>query len=477
MADIVLIYPKTGNDVKASIAPPHSLLAIAAIPDKYGYSVKIIDQRVTPFWQIALWKELETKPLMVGITTMTGTQIHYAMQAAQVVRDYGNTPIVWGGKHPSLLPVQTLESGLADAVCKGEGDYLLYENVIKKNFTGIWWKDTPVKMDDLLHTPWHLIDIEKYIHSDMYLKNSPRTLDIGQTSRGCPFKCTFCSQGNEKWRAMSVDNAVDRITYAVKKFNLTGIWIRDDEFYVNTNRAVSICEKLIPLNIKWYTSGTRIDIFNKTPIDALKIYKRGGASVLKFGAESGSNRILKYINKRITREDTLEANLKARLAGITPAYNFMAGFPGETFNEINESVDLMVQLKRENPDAQVETLSTFCAMPGTELWKTAIEYGLVEPDKLEGWINWRFDEYDDSGTRNPWLNLSERKALGNLCYLSIMANVVPNLLNSYDGLKGLLLKAAYKLPQAYFEYRFKNKSYKHIPEMRLIKKLRGRFSN
>jgi radical SAM superfamily enzyme YgiQ (UPF0313 family) len=476
MSDIVLVYPKTGNDVKASIAPPHSLLAIAAIPDKCGCKVKIIDQRVDNNWQEILRRELTIKPLIVGISTMTGSQIHYAIETAKLIRKLSDVPVVWGGKHPTLLPIQTLQSGLADAVCQGEGDYLLYENIMKRNFKGIWSSDTPVKMDDLISTPWHLIDIEKYIHADMYLKDSPRTLDWGQSSRGCPYHCHFCSQGNEKWRAMSVDNTVDRITETVKQFKLTGIWIRDDEFYVNTNRAVAICEKLIPLGIKWYTSGTRIDIFNKTPIDALKIYKRGGASVLKFGAESGSNRVLKFINKRIVKEDTLIANRKAKEVGITPAYNFMCGFPTETFAEINETIDLMIQLKKENPDAELETLSTYCAMPGTVMWNIAIENGLIQPDKLEGWINWRFDEYDDSGTRNPWYSQKERKAIGNLCYMSIMANTMPNLLKSYSGLKGSLLKYAYFLPQKYFEYRFKNKSYQSAPELRMIKKLRGVFS-
>jgi anaerobic magnesium-protoporphyrin IX monomethyl ester cyclase len=478
MSDIVLIYPKTGNDVTTSIAPPHSLLAIAAIPDKMGMKVKIIDQRVEPLWADILLKELESKPSMVGISTMTGSQIKYAMDAAQFIRlSQWGVPIVWGGKHPSLLPQQTLDSGLADAVCVGDGDYQLYYNVMRKNLKGIWQTDRIVYPDDLMDTPWHLIDIEKYIHPDMYLKDSPRTLDIGQTSRGCPFHCKFCSQGNERWRAMSVDRSVHLIKDAVKRFNLTGVWIRDDEFYVNTNRAVAICEKLIPLGIKWYTSGTRIDIFNRTPLDAIQTYKRGGASVLKFGAESGSNRILDFIGKKITREDTLLSNIKAKESGIIPAYNFMAGFPTETFAEINESVDLMLQLKRENPAIHLETLSTFCAMPGTEMYQIAIEYGLKPPGTLTGWINWRFDEYDDSGTRIPWMNRRERRALGNLCYLSIMANTMPNLLSSYDhSLKGSILKAGYTLPQRYFNWRFENKSYHFMPELRVIKGMRGVLS-
>ena len=96
--------------------------------------------------------------------------------------------------------------------------------------------------------PWELVDVEKYIHPDMYLKESPRTLDIGQTSRGCPFNCGFCSSASlrqRKWRAMSVKRSLEAIVEPIKRFKLSGIWIRDDEFYIDRRRANDICEYFI----------------------------------------------------------------------------------------------------------------------------------------------------------------------------------------------------------------------------------------
>lgn len=472
MSNILLIYPKTGTDVKASIAPPYSLLAISALPDKMGMNVKIVDQRVENNWKNILLDELKYEPEIVGISTMTGMQIKYAIEVAKIVRENSKCRIIWGGKHPSLRPEGVLSSGLADTVCIGEGDNQLYYNLINKNTDKIWKQSGFINMDNLIETPYHLIDIEKYIHSDMYLKDSPRTMDIGQTSRGCPFSCKFCSQGNDKWRAMSVDNAVERIKEIVQKYKLTGIWIRDDEFYVNIDRAVNICKKLIPLGIKWYTSGTRIDIFNRTPKDAINVYKKSGAGVLKFGAESGSNRILRFINKGITKEEIISANLKAKEVGIKPAYNFMGGFPTETRKELHETIDLMIKLKRDNPNAQLETIMTYCPMPGTALWEISKEHGLKEPIDLAGWINWRFDEYDTKGTRNAWLNKKERMSLGNLCYLSSLTNIIPNMLNSYDGIKGKIIRKIYSIPQKYFEWRFINKHYSFMPELKIVKTIR-----
>lgn len=477
MADILLVYPKTGTNLKRVIAPPHSLLAVAALPDKEGLKVKIIDQRVEPKWREVLIDELRKQPYVVGISSMTGMQIKYAIGVARAIRSISGVPIVWGGKHPSLMPIQVLESGLANAVCIGEGDYQFYYNFLGKNFDGVWATTKYVDMEDLPETPWHLIDIKQYIQEDMYLPNSPRTLDVGESSRGCSFQCQFCSQANTKWRPMSAEQTVERVTRLVKEHNLTGVWFRDDEFYININRAVKICEGLMPLNIKWYTSGTRIDLFNKTPLDACEIYKRGGASVLKFGAESGSDRILKMIKKGFTKEDILKANLKCKQVGITPAYNFVGGFPTQTFEEYDETIDLIVQLKRDNPSARFEVIGTYAPMPGTPLFDMAIEYGLNPPDTLEGWINWRFDEDDSEGTRNPWYSQKERDWIGNIVYLSALANGVDSMIESYNGsFKGDLMRLAYYLPRKYFNYKFKNKLYRNMPEMKIIKWLRKQVS-
>jgi radical SAM superfamily enzyme YgiQ (UPF0313 family) len=332
-------------------------------------------------------------------------------------------------------------------------------------------------MEKLLPTPWHLIDIEKYIHKDIYVKNSPRTLDVGQSSRKCPFNCGFCSSasiGFRKWRAMSADKAIGMITDAVRRFNLTGIWLRDDEFYIDQKRAAQINEGILPLGIHYYTSGTRVDVFNKTPDDQVALYKRAGAHTLKFGAESGSNRILKLMNKGITREDTIQANFKIKKHGITPAYALMCGFPTETFEEMNDTIELANTLRKYNPMAQFETMAVYTALPGTPMWDLAIEHGLKPPTKLEEWGSWIFDEYDLEGRRIPWFNYGDRKAIGNLCYLSMLSNALPNVLDSLER-DGWWMKAAFKVPHKYFQWRFRNKHYRNVPELLFLRWLRSKM--
>lgn len=100
--DVVLIYPKTGMDFAATVAPPHAVLTVAAPLLKEGLKVRVIDMRTDASWQESLQKSLESDPICVGISTMVGTQIKFALKAAWLVRQHkdGKIPIIWGGVHP-----------------------------------------------------------------------------------------------------------------------------------------------------------------------------------------------------------------------------------------------------------------------------------------------------------------------------------------------------------------------------------------
>lgn len=252
----------------------------------------------------------------VGISTMIGSQIFHALGMAKLVRERtdGKIPIVWGGPHPSSVPEQFIEHPYVDLVCVGEGDLTFSEIVEayeqKRAFAGVQGivfkqghdiVETPerplIDVETLLPTPWELLEIEKYIHRDFYVKNTLRSLDIGQTSRGCPYDCGFCSSAalrKRKWRPMSAEKSLALILDPVRRFQLDGIWIRDDEFYINKDRVFQIVKGILDseTKIRWYTSGTRVDVFNKSSDEFLRFLKKSGADSLKFGAESGTNRML-----------------------------------------------------------------------------------------------------------------------------------------------------------------------------------------
>ena len=209
----LLLYPKTGLDLGSTVAPPHALLTVAAPILKAAYTVKLLDQRTQPITEEILRGLVSSDLLAVGISTMTGTQVAFALGLAKMVRKLtdGKVPIVLGGCHPSVMPEQTLAHPLVDIVAIGEGDYTMLDILEALGahrslctVPGIMYKDgpTPVKtlpraminVEELLPTPWELVNPEAYIHRDMYLRDRDRVLDIGQTSRGCPFDCVAGDQ-------------------------------------------------------------------------------------------------------------------------------------------------------------------------------------------------------------------------------------------------------------------------------------------
>lgn len=489
--DIVLIYPKSGVDFGASVAPPFSLLTIAAPVHRQGLTVKIIDQRVDQEWSRHLEEALKSNPICCGISTMTGKQIYFALEAAKIIRTQtkGSVPIVWGGVHPTLLPQQALENSNVDIVCVGEGEETfldlvdaLREHKSLNAVKGIAFLDkerfvftgpqSPVDIEKMLPTPWDLIDVESYIHPHPFISEAKRVLDIGQSSRGCPYRCTFCynsAVSQNRWRAMSAPKTLSMIRDDANRFKLDGVWLRDDEFFLDMKRVQEICAGMIELNIPLYTSGARVNDILRASHEQLLLIKQSGMSVMRFGAESGSNRILKYLKKDQTVEQILEVNQRCREAGIKPIYSLMCAIPTETFKEVDQTLDLFFRLQKENPQASLTSISQFLAFPGTAIYDTALRMGLKPPQKLEDWADWSNTDTDFKGVQRPWLSKRQRVWLGNLSYMSNIAYSGAEIFSTMENkpMNGLV-NLGLNLLSRYFKWRLKNKSYHFVPEISAV---------
>jgi len=489
MTDVVMLYPKTGEDIGGSITPPFSMLAASSYIHKEGYKVKIIDQRTDKKWKKTFSSEIKSSnPFFIGISCMTGSQIGFALEMAEFVKSATDAPILFGGMHPTIMPIQTLQDEHVDIVAVGEGEetvrdlvHALEKGRPLKNVKGIFYKEDGkiiqnslrdfLDVNKLPETPWELINVDDYITPSLYIADRKRMMDIGETSRGCPFNCAFCCSSAAKkhrWRPMTAEKSVDLIANTVKKFNLDSIWIRDDNFYVDLKRCEEIFKGMIRegLDIKWYTAGTRINAFNRMEPDFIRLMIKSGCDAIKFGAESGCNRILKLIKKGQTRKDIIAANRKSKKFDITPSYAFMGGFPTETTEELMTTVDLMIQLPKENPKAIIESLCMFTPHPGTELFELALKHGLEPPAKLSDWASWSY--YNEA--QMTWFSEKQKKILKNAVDICIYGG---NLIRALKSERNYIKRYFYLLASfpmvKYYKYKWENKKFGFDPLLKGIR--------
>lgn len=429
MSDVILVQPKTGewDDIRSRPALPLALLHAATLVDE-DYKIRLIDQRTEKNWEKTLGEELNRGPLCVGFTSMTGLQIKHALSASRIVKEESDVPVVWGGVHPSLLPVQTLENENVDIVVQGEGEYTFRELVdaiaAEKSLYGIkglWFKeDGKIKknperqfaeLNELPDVPYHLVKMREYMPEYM----GKATVNM-QTSRGCPYNCAFCYNNiynKRRWRALSSEKVLERIKTVVE-LGAEGIYFVDDEFFLDMRRGEEIARGLIKekIDIEWQVQGVDINVLDMMDARFIQVLENSGCVRFFLGLESGSPRILKLIRKRHTPAQAVLVNRKMKDFDIKLYYNLITGFPTETLDEIRMTVQMIFKLLKENPNARITHIYNYLPYPGTEMFDLAVQHGFEPPFTLDGWQGYNF------GNINlPYLSPDRRDMLESL-YIS-----------------------------------------------------------
>ncbi|MBA3017027.1 MAG: B12-binding domain-containing radical SAM protein [Proteobacteria bacterium] len=480
MEKIVLIQPKSGEWEFAGIRPPDSLLSVAAVPYKKGYEIKIIDQRTDKGWKTTLKKELKDA-LCVGITSMTGPQLRYALEAARFVKENSDVTVVWGGIHGSLMPEQTIKSKYIDILVTGEGDYSFAEVVEAleegkglSNIKGLYYKEKGeinntgrrkliAKLDELPDLPYGLIDIEKYYGFDI---NAGRSITL-MTSRGCPFRCAFCyntTYYRNTWRGMSAKRTIEKIKYVVDNFGIKNIFFQDDNFCANLKRFEDIVNGILKekIDITWGLMGARVSSLKLMSDSLLDKAVKAGCVNVDVGIESGSERILKLISKDNTIPEILAVNKKLAKHFYRMKYTFIMGIPTETEEELLQSVRFAIKLCKDNPHV-LPLFFVYCAYPGTSLCNLALRHGFKEPKNLEEWseIN-----YETAHLHYPWLDKKRIKMLKNFEFASLFASK-----NNDYKIKSPFFKLMARLYRPIAKLRFEKNIYQFPMEIKIIRKI------
>ncbi len=408
---VVLFFPAFSS---LEATAPLSLMALATPLLEAGYDVRILDSTISADFQRCVLRELRDA-VALGISLVTGPMIRQTVELGRAAKAaYPDKPIILGGWHPSLLPGQTAESDFVDAVVRGQGEFVFVELLERlragDDLAGL--RGVTHRRDGaVLHNPpgallpitelppkaYHLADV------DAYERITGRRWLMYVSSLGCPYDCSYCTNAGvyeRKWNALPAEQVVDEIAELVTTHRLDLLWVVDDNFLVDTRRAVAIGEGLArrDLTFRWSIQATT-NLVCKLTVEELKVLRRSGLQQICHGAESASASVLASMNKRWqTPEMIHEAARLCVAADIRPSFNIIFGYPGETESDRRQTVDAIGEMSEHYPGVEFWT-NIFTPYPASPVMRQARELGIEIPSSLEGWSDF-FPKY----TVLPWLH-------------------------------------------------------------------------
>jgi anaerobic magnesium-protoporphyrin IX monomethyl ester cyclase len=367
--------------------PPLSLAYLAAVLQREGIEVKILDFLVARYYPSMLRRELEEyRPQLVGATSVT-LNYSIAKRMLKVCKAFDpNIVTVIGGPHVTFALEETLlQAPWINLIAIGEGERTIVELVKAieegkdvRHVPGIAFVDggvvaktapqSPIENLDQLPLPAReLLPMARY-----RALGSPCTVITG---RGCPYGCIFCSGRRMFGRKVRFRNpglVVDEMEKIQHDFGSPKINIVDDTFTLNKHHAREVCEEMLRRNlkIKW-SAFARVDTITE---DLARLMRRAGCEWVLFGVESADENILKTIKKGITLEGVQLGVKTATEAGIQVFNSFILGLPGESRDTALKSMAFAEELHHKY-DAKYG-FHVLSPLPGTELYERPHDYGL-----------------------------------------------------------------------------------------------------
>ena len=410
--NILLINPNLSLSERygmlARVGPttePLGLAYLAAAVRKAGHEVKIIDAAASHCKPPDLVRELKKENYdIIGITLMTPMYL-CAMEVVRSIKKVDKKiKIIVGGPHVTVTPEETLRNNRdIDYAVLGEGEYTVVELIdaiksSKENLSeirGIAFFDkrenkvvitAPRPFEphiDRLPLPARaLLPMKLYTPTPTYYQRLPAYIVL--TTRGCPFRCLYCSKifGNTI-RYHSVERVIEEINILIKEYAAKEIIFRDDSFTTNKKYVVKLCKEMIKQGInkkiQWMCV-TRVDLVDE---ELLRIMKKAGCWSIHFGAESGSQRLLDIARKGITIDQIRTAFSLTRRLGIKTKAFFMLGLPTETREESLQTIKFAKEL---DPDGVQFTITV--PYPGTKLFELAQKSGHIKSLRWEDYQSW-----------------------------------------------------------------------------------------
>lgn len=381
--NVLLVYPIPSVSSPQK-SPPLSILHVGEALRSKNYAVRYVDERYDPLTDDDLaWADV------VGVSSMTGYQLKGAINALKRAKAHGRRTIL-GGIHVTMQPQQCLREGYIDSIVTSEGEHAVVE--------AIHGGAKHIARGHLHSTEEHVSPVspETLVH----FQRSARTGDtVLMTSRGCPFRCGFCyiqQFFNRSWQSVDMDRWRADVLW-LKAYAGVVKYEHGDDWIGRWDRAREIIKFLHDNGIEYRPSIRAHQINDSVAAEMAAM----GIRHISVGLETASARMLKLTEKDITREHQITCAKALAKAGIWPLFYWITGFPTETPEEINETLDCADEIAAifaHYGTGLTQNFYAYTALPGSPLFELVDPNTL--PQSMEQWSNYSLNQTLDERASN-----------------------------------------------------------------------------
>lgn len=403
---ILFIYPSTGKWEIASkklisanaYLPPLGILYLGRMLENHGHSVEVIDCNVEGINEESIKKKVQTSDV-VGMTIYSEPkELATSIRISKLVKQFDPTiPLVIGGPHCSLCPIDALQKLPADICVQGDGEFIITQiveaiagNIKLSSIPGIYYRQKNGKIKhtkqakqienlDIIPFPArHLVDHYEYGFM-LGTKITKGKVTSIITSRGCPHHCRFCQIHSliPRFRTRSVENITKEIEEMVNNGYSTLVFV-DDNFLAQKKKAEKVMDFIIKkgMNIKINIANARVDSADRQLYEKMR---DAGVKTISFGIESGAQEILDFYNKNIDVSQAKEAIKLAKKMGFFISANFIFGAPIERKRHIKKTIKFAKSVPLDSA-----IFYNFGYLYGSDIWKEAVHKKKIRADEF--WV-------------------------------------------------------------------------------------------
>ena len=373
---------------------PQGLAYIAAVLRGAGHDVSVYNQDVNHWPESHLTAFLDCNRFdVVGVGVIGGYyQYRKLLKISEAINRSEHRPLfVVGGHGPAPEPEYFLTKTQADVAVIGEGETTIVEllraaedGLSFENVDGIAFRtgnkvsvnrrrELIEDVDTIPFPAYDLFPMDHYRLLRMPHCSSSDFVMPMLSGRGCPFKCTFCYRMDEGFRGRSSESIIEEVRFLKANHGITYVAFSDELLMSNEERTIDLCEAFISaeLDVKWDCNGR----LNFAKPDVLKVMRRAGCVFINYGIESVDDQVLKNYRKGLTYETIVKGIEETLTAGMSPGLNIIFGNIGDTEDTLQRSVEFLLAY---DDFAQMRTIRPVTPYPGSELYRIAIERGLLK---------------------------------------------------------------------------------------------------